>query len=101
MICTSLHLYLQHEKGAGIRRTGTRYRRVPSEESTANTVANAPMSIHNAAIRAVARAGKGKDRSFNEITANLVMHDPVSVISLNGLSFPSPDDVIRPRHARR
>jgi len=35
-------------------------------------IAKVPMT-HNAAIRAVARAGEGKDRSFNKITGNWVM----------------------------
>ena len=35
-------------------------------------IAKVPMT-HNAAIRAVARAGEGKDRSFDKITANWVM----------------------------
>jgi len=62
MICTSLHLYLQHEEGAG-----TPYRRVPSEKSTgivADTVANV--------IAALLTFGEGKDKSFNKITENWV-----------------------------
>jgi len=39
---------------------------------------------HNAAIRAVARAGEGKDRSFNKITANWVTTQ-FAVILLNDL----------------
>jgi len=44
---------------------------------------------HDAVIRAVARAGEGKDMSFNNI--------PVTAILLNDLSFPSPNDDNRPR----
>jgi len=68
----SLHMYLQHEKGAD-----TPYRRVPSEKSTeivADTVANVIAALlssyhftsdpecYNATIRALAKAGERKDR---------------------------------------
>ena len=56
-------------------------------------IANIPMT-HNAAIHAVVRAGEGKDRSFHKIMGNF------PVILLNDLSFPSPNDVIRPRPFR-
>jgi len=53
---------------------------MPSEKKNtgivADTVANvsaALLTYHNAAIRAVARAGEGKHRSFNKITGNWVM----------------------------
>ena len=54
---------------------------------------------HNAVIREVARAGEGKDMSFNQITANWLMTQFV-VILLNDLSFPTSNDVIRRRPLR-
>jgi len=84
MICISLHLYLQHEKGAGGSRyaipvccTSMPYWRIPSEKTTeifANTAANVMhrcvtvSMTYNTVIHAAARAGEGKYRSFNEIT---------------------------------
>jgi len=77
------------------------YRQNKSTGLVADTVANVIAALltcqsmtQNAAIRAVARAGEGKGRSFNTITANGVMTQ-IAVILLNDLSFPSPNDVIR------
>ena len=88
------------KKGAGMP-----YWHEPSEKKQWNSclhgcqchrcVDDIPM-IHNAATCAVERAGEVKDRSFNKITANWVVTQ-FSILLLNDLSFPSPNDVIRQR----
>jgi len=88
MICASLDLYLQHEKGAG-----TPYRRVPSTRHAifANTVANL--------IAALPTSGEGKDRPFMTQFPVILLNGlsfPFPIILLNDLSFLS-NDVIMPR----
>ena len=65
MICTSLHLYLQHENGAG-----TLYRyAVPActVRKSTGIVAKAVADV----TAALLTSGEGKDRSFNKITEKL------------------------------